>query len=110
MADTDVALLRQELKDYKEQINKELETMKRRQDSHEHRLQTVEKENATTEIQFRQIMETLNKLNDETIPKLTKEIEDIKNKPVKRYDQVITSLISAIVGGAVTFGVTKIFS
>lgn len=107
---TDVEILRQELKDYKEKTDKTLSRLDETTKDQEKRIQVLESEKKKTDYQFEQIMETLTKLNDVTIPNLTKEIEAIKNKPVKRYDQIITASITAIVGGIIGFAISMIFN
>ena len=77
--------------------------MKKDLEDHEKRLLTIEKSQEKTDFQYEEIMKTLNKLNDVTIPSLTAQIEELKNKPVKRYDQIITSLIAGIVGAIIGF-------
>ena len=109
MGENEVVLLRQEFKSYKEVTDKTISELSDIIRDHEKRIQQIERSKEKTDFQYEQIMKTLETLNKDTIPKLTKEIEELKNKPVKRYDQVITGLISAIVGGIVGFVVNKIF-
>ena len=54
-------------------------------------------------------MDMLKTLNEKTIPNLSKQIQEIKDKPNQRYNTVITSIISAIVGGTVGYVINKIF-
>ncbi len=72
------------------------------------RISKVEQSKEKTEYQFEQIMEAIKKLNDETIPGIVKQIEELKDKPVKRYETGISALISAIVAGLVAFGMNKL--
>lgn len=109
MGENEVVLLRQEFKSYKEVTDKTISELSDIIHDHEKRIQQIERSKEKTDFQYEQIMKTLETLNKDTIPKLTKEIEELKNKPVKRYDQVITGLISAIIGGIVGFVVNKIF-
>ena len=51
-------------------------------------------------------MRTLNKLAEQTIPNLSKEIQEIKEKPVKRYETVVVGILAAIAGGIGTAIVT----
>ncbi len=51
-------------------------------------------------------MKAIDKLNEVTIPNLMKELENIKNKPAKRWEAGVNALISAIVAGLVGFGVS----
>jgi Sec-independent protein secretion pathway component TatC len=50
----------------------------------------------------------IQKLNEQTIPNLTKQIQELKNKPAERYNLIVTSIISAIVGGMVTFIINNV--
>lgn len=94
------SLIKQDIANIKELL-KELKDTTRNQ---EERIVILEKSKPVTDLQFKQIMESLNKLNNTTIPNLTKEIEELKNKPVKRYDQAVTGILGAIfgaIGGAI---------
>ena len=101
--------LEQEFKDYKEVRDKEAAELKKQIEDHEKRLKEVETSKQKTDFQYEQIMEALQKINDKTIPNLIKEIEELKNKPVKRYDQLITIGISTVVGGILGFIINIIF-
>ena len=46
------------------------------------------------------------KLVEQTIPNLSKEIQEIKEKPVKRYETVVVGILAAIAGGIGTAIVT----
>lgn len=94
----DYLLLKQQFENYKEITDKTIAELKRNLDECEKRLLTMEKSKEKTDFQYEQIMETLKKLNEVTIPNLTAQIEELKNKPAKRYDQVVTGIIGAIVG------------
>lgn len=98
----DLIKLQQEFSDYKNITNKELNTLGKELDDHEKRLKEVETSKQKTDFQYEQIMEALQKINDKTIPNLIKEIEELKNKPVKRYDQAISAVLGAIFGGVGT--------
>lgn len=100
--------LEQELLDYKEITNKELGTLKTEINDHEQRIKEVETSKQKTDFQYEQIMDALQKINDQTIPNLIKEIEDLKNKPVKRYDQAISAIIGAVFGSVGT-GIASMF-
>lgn len=100
--------LEQEFKDHKEIMDKENITLKKQIEDHEKRLKEVETSKQKTDFQYEQIMEALQKINDKTIPDLIKEIEELKNKPVKRYDQIITIALSTIIGGVIGFVVNMI--
>ena len=45
---------------------------------------------------------------EKAVEKLTKLVEELKNKPAKRYDSIVTVTISAIVGGVVAYFIAKI--
>lgn len=79
-------------------INK-LEALLEEQDK---RIKDMELYKEITEYQYSQIMDTLRTLNEKTIPNLTAQIQELKNKPVKRYEQVITGILSAVAGSAGT--------
>ena len=95
-----------ECKIYKDKVDK-LESVV---DVQENRIVELEKRNDKTDFQYEQIMKTLDKLINTTIPDLTKEIQAIKNKPAERYNTIISTAISAIVGGIIGFIVSRIFN
>lgn len=64
----------------------------------EKRVSKIEMTKEKTDYQYEEIMKALDKLNNITIPNLMTEINALKDKPAKRYDQVVTGLIGAIVG------------
>ena len=64
----------------------------------DNRLREIEMSKQKTEFQYEQIMESLRTLNDKTIPKLTAQIQELKDKPVKRYDQAVSGILGAIFG------------
>lgn len=104
MEDSKLLLLEQELKNYKATTDKEFNELKMITNEQEKRIAQLELNNAKTDIQYEQIMKILNKLNEKTIPDLIAQIEELKNKPIKRYDQAITGILGAIagaVGGAI---------
>ena len=72
----------------------------------EKRIVQLEKNNTKTDYQYEEIMRTLNKLVEQTIPNLSKEIQEIKEKPVKRYETVVVGILAAIAGGIGTAIVT----
>ena len=84
---------------YKEKVDGLSTTTKEQ----EKRIIALENANTRTDLQYEQIMKTLNKLVDVTIPELSKEIQEIKEKPVKRYDTIIVGIIGAIAGGIGTY-------
>lgn len=101
-------LLEQKFEDYKEATNRQMLDLKQITQSQEKRIVELEAINRTTDLRFEQIMNTLKKLNDETIPDLIQQVEELKNKPVKRYDQAISGIIGAIFG-AVGCAIASIF-
>lgn len=64
----------------------------------QNRVMKIEASSQKTDFQYDQIMESLKTLNEKTIPNLMQEINALKNKPIKRYDQIVTGLIGGIVG------------
>ena len=109
MDDNRVLLLEQDFHNYKELMGKELNLLNETTKEQEKRIIELERNNTKTDLQYEQIMKTLNKLNEVTIPSLTAQIEDLKNRPNKRYDQIITVIISTIIGGAIGFVINKFF-
>ena len=95
--------IEQSFKDHKEISDREIANLKISLEKMEQRLKDVETSKQKTDFQYEQIMETLQKINDKTIPSLITEIEELKNKPVKRYDQIITVAISTIFGAILGF-------
>lgn len=98
MEDNKLLLLEQSFKNYKEITDKQIEELKRVRQEQEKRIIQLEMNNTKTDLQYEQIMRTLNKLNEETIPNLTVQLEELKNKPAKRYDQIIGSVLGGIFG------------
>ena len=76
----------------------------------EERIQALEKNNAKTDFQFEQIMKTLDKLNNVTIPQLTAEIQAIKDKPAERYNTIVVAVITSVVGGIIGFLASNILN
>lgn len=103
MDENKILLLEQELKNYKEITNKEITSLQTNINDHEKRILEIERSKEKTDYQYEQIIKTLDTLNKITIPNLTKEIVELKNKPVKRYDQAITGILGAIFGAIGTF-------
>lgn len=101
--------IEQSFKDHKEISDREIANLKISLEKMEQRLKEIETSKQKTDFQYEQIMETLQKINDTTIPNLIKEIEELKTKPVKRYDQVITVAISTVVGGILGFIINMFF-
>ena len=110
MEDNKFLLLEQEFKSYKASTDKEITELKKIIDEQQEEIITLKMKNTKTDVQYEQIMYTLNKLNETTIPNLIVQIEELKNKPVKRYDQAVGGLLGAIfgaVGGAIVGLVLK---
>ena len=74
------------------------------------RVSNLEAKSEKTDFQYEQIMKMLDKLTEQTIPELSKEIQDLKNKPAERYNTIVGAIISALVGGIIGFVVSRIFS
>lgn len=98
MEDNNYLLLKQEFRSYKETTDKQIEELKKQIEDHEKRIQLMEKSKEKTDYQYEQIIQTLNKLNEKTIPDLTMQIEELRNKPIKRYETIIGSILGAIFG------------
>ena len=100
----EILLLKQEFKSFKELTEKQIDSLNKVTDEQEKRINELERNNTKTDLQYEQIIQTLNKLNDTTIPNLVAQIEELKNKPVKRYETVVGSILGAIfgaIGGAI---------
>lgn len=69
----------------------------------------LETKSEKTDFQYEQIMKMLNKLNEQTIPGLSAEIQALKEKPIKRYDAIISSIITGIIGIVLGFIGSRIF-
>lgn len=104
----EISLLKQELKNHKEVSEEKLHNIEHAIELLDGRVKDIEMTKQKTEYQYEQIMETLKKLNEQTIPNLTKQIQELKNKPAERYNLIVTSIISAIVGGMVTFIINNV--
>ena len=103
MEESKILLLEQGLKNYKEQTDNEISELKNEVNKLDTRIKEMEMSKQKTEYQYEQIMETLKILNEKTIPNLTAQIEELKNKPAKRYDQAITGILGAIFGAVGAF-------
>lgn len=97
----ELLLLKQELENHKETSNEKLHNIEKTLTDLNKRVKEMEMSKQKTEYQYEQIMESLKKLNDDTIPNLTKQIQELKNKPAERYNVIITSIISAFIGRGV---------
>lgn len=76
----------------------------------EQRITELEKRSEKTDFQYEQIMKMLDKLNEHTIPELSKEIQTLKDKPAERYNTIVMSIISTAVGAIVGFIFSKLFT
>ena len=100
----EILLIKQEFKIYREITDKAINELKKVTEEQEAKIIQLEKDNTKTDLQYDQIMQILNKLNDTTIPNLTAQLEELKNKPVKRYEAIVGGILGAIfgaVGGAI---------
>lgn len=100
-----IMLLEQDFKNHKEQYD----AICNRIDDLDKRVKAIELSKQKTDYQYEQIMDSLKTLNEKTIPKLTAQIEELKNKPVKRYDQAVSSVLGAIFGAAGAWLASKMF-
>lgn len=104
MEEHKILLLEQEFKNYKSITNKEIEELKKIIEEEQKKIIQLEMNNTKIDLQYEQIIDTLKKLNEKTIPDLITQVEELKNKPAKRYDQIIGSVLGAIfgaIGGAI---------
>lgn len=106
--DNEISLLKEQLKNYMFTTNNELNRITEKIEAHDKSIKEIEMTNAKTEFQYEQIIKSLEVLNEKTIPNLAAQIEELKNKPVKRYDQAITAILGAIFGAVGTFIVNLI--
>lgn len=70
----------------------------------------LETKGEKTDFQYDQIMKMLDKLNEQTIPELSREIQAIKSKPAERYNQVVMTIITTGVGAIIGFIFSKLFT
>lgn len=106
MNDQDYMLLKADCEVYKTKIDKLEIAMGKIQD----RVNNLEAKGEKTDFQYDQIMKMLDKLTEQTIPELSKEIQAIKNKPVERYNTVVTSIITACIGAIIGYICSKLFT
>lgn len=102
-------VLKKEFEIYKSTTDSKIEDLENEIDNHDNRIKVIEISKEKTDFQYEQIMETLKKLTDKTIPDLTKQIQELKDKPVKRYDQVIGGILGAITGAIGSYIVNIFF-
>ena len=103
MEDNSVLILKQQFDAYKEYTDKEIHELKLAITEQDKRIKEMELSKQKTEYQYEQIMKSLQTLNETTIPNLSSQIEELKNKPVKRYDQAVTGILGAIFGAIGAF-------
>lgn len=108
MEESKILLLEQEFKTFKGITDSDIIEIKKELNEQDLRIKEMELSKQKTEYQYEQIMETLKTLNEKTIPNLTAQIEELKNKPAKRYDQAVSGIIGAIFG-AVGANIVSIF-
>lgn len=82
-------------KDYNSVIIQEMKNTIKNLETRIIKLETTKEK---TDYQYEEIMKALEKLNDVTIPELMEEINALKEKPAKKYDNIITTAIGTIVG------------
>ena len=81
-----------------EHEEKDLQEIKKLIEDLQKRTLNMEKSKEKTDYQYDQIMEMLNKISNITIPNLTAQIEELKNKPIKRYDTAISAILGSVFG------------
>lgn len=106
MNEQDFVKLKTDSEIYKVKIDKMEVAVARIQE----RVTDLEAKGEKTDFQYDQIMKMLDKLTEQTIPELSREIQALKSKPVERYNTVVTSIISTVVGAIVGFIVSKLFT
>lgn len=74
------------------------------------RVNKLEAKSEKTDFQYEQIMKMLDKLTEQTIPELSKEIQAIKNKPAERYNAALLSIITTSVGAILGYIFSKLFT
>ena len=78
----------------------------------EKRISSIERENAETTFQYKSIIEKLDKLEksfEKTISTFRDEIKEIKEKPTKRYETIVTAIITGVIGIVTGFLGSRIF-
>ena len=70
MDDKDFVQLKADYNAYKEHTNNQINELKKRQEELNKRITSIETSREKTEYQYEQIMQTLEKLNDVTIPRV----------------------------------------
>ena len=106
MNEQELLKLKTDCEIYKQKIDR----LEKEITSQEQRISELEKRSEKTDFQYEQIMKMLDKLTEQTIPELSKEIQAIKNKPAERYNTIVASIITACVGAVVGFIFSKLFT
>ena len=106
MNEQDLMKLKTDFEIYKNKIDR----LDKEVASQEQRISELEKRSEKTDFQYEQIMKMLDKLTEQTIPELSREIQAIKNKPAERYNTIIASIITACIGAVVGFICSKLFT
>lgn len=106
MNEQEFILLKADCEVYKSKVDKlEVEATELQE-----RIGRLEANGEKTNFQYEQIMKMLDKLTEQTIPELSKEIQAIKNKPAERFNTVVTSVITALIGAIVGYICSKLFT
>lgn len=106
MNEQDLIKLKSDCEVYKSKIDKlEVETSELQE-----RVGKLEAKSEKTDFQYEQIMKMLDKLTEQTIPELSREIQALKNRPAERYNTIVTSIISTGIGALVGFIASKLFT
>lgn len=71
------------------------------------RLAVVEKENYGAEYRFKELSKDITEVKND-VSDIKNSVKEIKEKPVRRYETVVAALLSAFVGGAATFIISKL--
>lgn len=80
-----------------ESLKETIETHERRLNDHADRLKKIENENVGTAKDVSSFKESLNRIED-SVAKIAMQLENIKEKPAKRWDGLIDKIITIIAG------------
>lgn len=89
-----------------EALKKENDTTERRLNDHGERLKILENNGVRTAKDLESFGDAIIRL-EKAIDKLSSIVENLKEKPGKRYEQIITTIITVTVSIAVTYFITK---
>lgn len=106
MNEQEFIMLKADCEVYKSKVDKLEFSFAKIQD----RVTELETKSEKTDFQYDQIMKMLDKLNEQTIPELSKEIQALKSKPAERFNTIITSVLSTGVGAIVGFIFSKLLT